>query len=134
VENVLATLDGAVVGWASFGPYRGEPDSTADGELYALYLRPEWVGRGVGRALTDAVVAGTVRRGRRRLLVWVLADNSRARRFYAAAGFAPDGTETSDDYDGVPLRELRYVRDLPAAADGHGDGMGDEDVSAGGAG
>lgn len=40
---------------------------------------------------------------------------SRARRFHAAAGFAPDGAEASDDYDGVacPPRELRYVRRVP---------------------
>ncbi|MEE4542735.1 GNAT family N-acetyltransferase [Streptomyces sp. V4-01] len=116
VDNVLAVADAAVVGWASFGPCRGEPDAAVDGELYALYLRPDWVGRGVGRALTDAVVERTARRGRRRLLLWVLADNSRARRLYSAAGFAPDGAETSDDYDGVRLREVRYVRELAATA------------------
>jgi GNAT superfamily N-acetyltransferase len=113
VENVLAVADGAVVGWASFGPYRGEPDDTRDGELYALYLRPDWVGRGVGRALTEAVAERSARRGRRRLLVWVLVGNPRARRFYAAAGFVPDGAVTSDVYDGVTLEELRCVRDLP---------------------
>ncbi len=101
-----------VVGWAAFGPYRGEPDGTADGELYALYLRPEWAGRGIGRALMSEVVRQAAAQGRERLLLWVLADNTRARRFYAAAGFTPDGTEATDTFDGVPLRELRYARDL----------------------
>jgi thiamine transport system ATP-binding protein len=45
--------------------------------------------------------------------VWVLVGNPRARRFYAAAGFVPDGAVTSDVYDGVTLEELRCVRDLP---------------------
>lgn len=101
-----------VVGWAAFGPYRGEQDGTADGELYALYLRPEWAGRGIGRALMSEVVRQAAAQGRERLLLWVLADNTRARRFYAAAGFTPDGTEATDTFDGVPLRELRYARDL----------------------
>ncbi|MCL2551253.1 MAG: GNAT family N-acetyltransferase [Actinomycetia bacterium] len=113
VQNLLAVVDGEPVGWASFGPYRGEPDDAGDGELYALYVLPEHVGTGVGRALTSATVLRTAERGRDRLLVWVLADNARARRFYAAAGFAPDGAEASDDYDGVTLREVRYVRRVP---------------------
>lgn len=113
VRNLLAVVDGVPVGWAAFGPYRGEPDDAGDGELYALYVLPEHVGTGIGRALTSEVVRQTAELGRARLLLWVLADNARARRFYAAAGFAPDGAETTDDYDGVPLREVRYVRALP---------------------
>ena len=101
-----------VVGWASFGPYRGEPDDAGTGELYALYVRPESIGHGVGRALTAEVVRRSAELGRERLALWVLAGNARARRFYLAAGFRPDGGETSDTYDGVPLAELRYVRDL----------------------
>lgn len=104
--------DGTVVGWASFGPYRGEPSATDTGELYALYLRPERIGAGIGRALMAEVTARSTELGRQRLALWVLADNAPARRFYAAAGFTPDGTEVSDTYDGVPLTELRYVRAL----------------------
>ncbi|WP_329137899.1 GNAT family N-acetyltransferase [Streptomyces sp. NBC_01476] len=104
-----------VVGWAAFGPYRGEPDDSADGELYALYVRPDRIGTGAGRALTAAVIGESARLGRRRLLLWVLAENTAARRFYGRAGFTADGAETTDQYDGVPLREVRYVRGVPTA-------------------
>lgn len=103
---------GGIAGWASFGPYRGEPDGSGTGELYAIYVRPERIGHGIGRALTAEVVRRSAELGRERLALWVLAGNTRARRFYAAAGFTPDGGEASDTYDGVPLREVRYVRDL----------------------
>jgi len=116
VRNLLAVEEpaatGQVVGWAAFGPYRGEQEGAADGELYALYVRPDRIGTGAGRALINAVIAETTREGRRRLLLWVLADNARARRFYAAAGLVPDGAETVDDIRGIPLRELRYTRAL----------------------
>jgi len=116
LRNLVAVADGPaggpVVGWAAFGPYRGEHAGTADGELYALYVRPDRIGTGAGRALTSAVIAEAIRQGRRRLLLWVLADNTRARRFYARAGFAPDGAEVTEEIRGVPLRELRYARDL----------------------
>jgi GNAT superfamily N-acetyltransferase len=113
-ENLVALdADGAeVTGWACHGPNRGEPDGSANGELYALYVRPDLIGGGVGRALMDTVLVRAADRRFSRLLLWVLADNARARRFYEHAGFAPDGVEQTDDYDGVPLRELRYVRAL----------------------
>lgn len=116
VANLVAVADGTPVGWAAFGPYRGEPDTADDGELYALYVLPEHVGSGVGRALMAEVLRRSAQAGRGRLLLWVLAENARARRFYAAAGFAPDGAETVDDYDGAPLREVRYARGLQGPA------------------
>jgi GNAT superfamily N-acetyltransferase len=103
-----------VVGWAAFGPYRGEETGSETGELYALYLRPERIGTGIGRALVSEVVRRSAELGRRRLALWVLADNARARRFYAAAGFTPDGAESTDLYAGARLREVRYVRALEA--------------------
>jgi GNAT superfamily N-acetyltransferase len=114
VENLVAVADtgGEVMGWACHGPYRGEPDGSADRELYALYVRPDAVGTGVGRALMDAVLARAAGPGAARMLLWVLADNTRARRFYERAGFLPDGEEQTDTYDGVPAREVRYARPL----------------------
>jgi GNAT superfamily N-acetyltransferase len=120
VRNLVAVEPGEgsaeqVVGWAAFGPYRGQPETAADGELYALYVRPDRIGTGAGRALISAVIEQAGRLGQRRLLLWVLADNSRARRFYSRAGFAPDGSELTDTYGGVPLREVRYARAVPTA-------------------
>ena len=112
VANLVAVEGGEPVGWAAFGPYRGEPGTADDGELYALYVLPEHVGSGVGRALMAEVLRRSAAGGRAHLRLWVLADNARARRFYAAAGFRPDGAETVDDYQGTPLREVRYARAL----------------------
>jgi GNAT superfamily N-acetyltransferase len=102
----------AVVGWAAFGPYRGEEAGSSTWELYALYVRPERIGTGVGRALVAEVVRRTAERGRDRLALWVLADNARARRFYAAAGFGPDGATMTELYGGTAVHEVRYVRAL----------------------
>jgi GNAT superfamily N-acetyltransferase len=119
VQNLVAVTEGpadrdgpCVVGWAAFGPYRGEETGTETGELYAIYLRPERIGTGIGQALIAEVVRRSAELGRRRLALWVLADNVRARRFYAAAGFSADGAEAIDVYAGVQLREVRYVRGL----------------------
>jgi GNAT superfamily N-acetyltransferase len=96
----------------AFGPYRSADVPDGSAELYALYVRPDRIGTGVGRALMSTALTRTRSLGVRHLLLWVLAENDRARRFYARSGFAPDGAVTVDDCEGVPLKEMRYARDL----------------------
>lgn len=79
------------------------------GELYALYVTPDWWSAGAGRALMGRVLTALETDGYRRVVLWVLADNGRARRFYERAGFAPDGgTNILTGLGGV--LELRYSR------------------------
>ncbi|MET4921890.1 GNAT family N-acetyltransferase [Streptomyces sp. PSRA5] len=113
--NLVAERDGTVVGWACVGPRRNQdvPDTT--GELYALYVRPEHISTGVGRALTEAFVERATTDGFSRLVLWVLKENARARRFYEKAGFTPDGAQESLDVGGVRVPEVRYVRTLTPA-------------------
>jgi GNAT superfamily N-acetyltransferase len=81
------------------------------GELYALYVTPAWWSTGTGRALMGSVLAALEAERYRRVVLWVLADNARARRFYERAGFAADGgTNILTGLGGV--LELRYTRPL----------------------
>ncbi|WP_455360396.1 N-acetyltransferase family protein [Streptomyces sp. SYSU K21746] len=116
VVNLVAERDGEVVGWACYGPYRGDGDDSGDGELYALYVHPGHFSTGAGRALMDETLTRATAHGHPALLLWVLTGNSRARRFYEKAGFAPDGAEESFDVDGVAVPEVRYTRRLSASA------------------
>ncbi|MFF1922091.1 GNAT family N-acetyltransferase [Streptomyces sp. NPDC058221] len=113
VVNVVAerTASG-VVGWAAYGPYRENGRRLARGELYAIYVSPERTGTGVGRALMAEVLARATAAGYPDLALWVLRENAPARRFYARAGFRPDGAEEPFEVDGVPVPEVRYVRSL----------------------
>ncbi|MGW2053329.1 N-acetyltransferase family protein [Streptomyces sp. NPDC001840] len=116
VVDLVAERAGHVVGWGCCGPSRDEdvPDRTA--ELYALYVLPERIGTGVGSALIDALTARAEAAGASSLLLWVLAANDRARRFYTRTGFAPDGREEQFDVNGVAVPEVRYARRLSASA------------------
>ncbi|MFJ8360432.1 GNAT family N-acetyltransferase [Streptomyces sp. NPDC093984] len=116
VENLVATDAGTVTGWAATGPRAGDPGGGATGELYALYVRPDRKGTGLGRRLMEAVRSFADERGFRRLELWVLADNARARRFYEHAGFSPDGAERVEEYGGVPLRDVRYAGQVHLSA------------------
>jgi ribosomal protein S18 acetylase RimI-like enzyme len=114
-----------IVGYAFFGPETDvlgapwpHPLSPAGqqgqvAELYALYVHPAWWSTGTGCALMDRVLDTTSAARYSSVRLWVLRDNSRARRFYERAGFAPDGaSHTLEGLGGVA--EIRYRRVLQA--------------------
>ena len=74
-----------VVGFASGGPERAGEDGFA-GELYAIYVLHDAQQRGHGRRLVQAVVGGLRELGLPDMIVWVLRDNARARKFYERLG------------------------------------------------
>ncbi|MFG3258519.1 GNAT family N-acetyltransferase [Streptomyces sp. NPDC048172] len=114
VPSLIIEDGGETIGWASWGPYRTDesPSSNGDAELYALYVRPDRIGTGAGRALMTAVLDAATASGAPRILLWVLRDNARARRFYEVAGFTTDGEEAGFEIDGTTVPEVRYVRTL----------------------
>ncbi|MBL1091015.1 GNAT family N-acetyltransferase [Streptomyces sp. 9-7] len=129
VVDLVAESAGEVVGWASVGPARDpdvapgaeelpDPRPTA-GELFALYVAPERIGTGVGRALMAAGTDRARRSGYRALYLWVVRGNTRAQRFYERAGFVPDGAEETYKVGGSNVPELRYWRPLTPCSPGH---------------
>lgn len=112
VVNLVAEWDGDVVGWACHGPYREGEVRTAEAELYAIYVDPNRLARGVGRALLRESVARCTAAGHGRMLLWVLQENTNARRFYEKAGFAPDGTAEPFEVEGTEVPEVRYALEL----------------------
>lgn len=78
-------FDDKVRGYASYGrnrlavsPYRGE--------IFELYLAPEFQGLGFGRRLFDAARRDLIGHRMGGLIVWSLADNARAVGFYRHLG------------------------------------------------
>ena len=109
---VIAGEGGEIAGFASGGPHREGAEWA--GEVYTLYLRRAYQGRGLGRALFATLVARLRAQGVNSLILWVLATNERARGFYAALGGQPL-REQEVVFDGLPLREVGYGwRDLRA--------------------
>jgi GNAT superfamily N-acetyltransferase len=113
VNLVAEDTGGELVGWVCHGPYRDGEVRTEDAELYAIYVHPEHMGRGVGQALLTESVERCSTAGHDRLLLWVLKENGRARRFYERAGFHADGAEEPFEVAETMVPEVRYARTLP---------------------
>ena len=112
---------GGVIGYARYGPQRDAggparplPATPAHGghaELYAIYVRPRMWSAGAGRSLIAEVIGRVAALGYATLSLWVLAANSRARRFYELSGFTATGESKAEDrFAGVT--EVRYQRPL----------------------
>lgn len=108
----MEETDGAAIGWVSFGPGR-DADAGGRGEIYALYVSPAYWGAGVGRRLMREAEAALS--GFPAITLWLLEQNRRALRFYAAAGFESDGSGQQITLGGVGLREIRLAKNLPGA-------------------
>ena len=89
-EVWVAELDGAVVGtvtWAGRGSGQREIAHDGEAEFRMLAVDPAAQGRGVGRALLDAVVDRARRDGYAALVLCSATWMTTAHRLYARAGF-----------------------------------------------
>lgn len=112
---VLVTEEaGRVVGFATLTPSRDDDlDPATVGEVAAIYLLPTAWGQGHGRALMGAALDALGRAAYGEAALWVLDTNQRARRFYEAGGWRPDGAAKLDPRPGFTLSEVRYRHPLP---------------------
>jgi ribosomal protein S18 acetylase RimI-like enzyme len=80
----VAVGDGdALLGFGSCGPNRG--DHSFAGEVFTLYVAPDWQNQGIGRRLLIALFRRLVAVGRSSAILWVLRDNP-SRFFYERLG------------------------------------------------
>ena len=88
---VATEADHGVVGFTSFGPARpgdrpaGFVGDAKVGEIYTLYVQPDFHERGIGRQLLAAAFAAMVDKGYGCSFLWVLRDNP-SRYFYERVG------------------------------------------------
>ena len=93
-----------VVGFGSCG--RARAGSYA-GEVYTLYVGPDWQGEGIGRRLLAGMFAGLVEQGIKDALVWVLSANPS--RFFYEAMAGQRIAERRESFAGELLDETAYA-------------------------
>jgi ribosomal protein S18 acetylase RimI-like enzyme len=74
-----------IAGYTNYGRNRAR-SLFYEGEIYELYLRPEFQGLGFGRRLFTAARRDLAQSGLKSLVVWALSENEPAVEFYRALG------------------------------------------------
>ena len=88
--SYVAEINGEIIGILHFDKY-SEDTSGDTGEVGAIYLLPEFWGKGYGRQMMDFAIEDFRRRGYKAAVVWVFEENAQARTFYEKAGFRLTG-------------------------------------------
>lgn len=109
-DQYAIMADGQIVGLSIQGASR-DMDEQA-GEIEAFYLHPDAWGKGYAQPAMQLALERLQEAGFQTVILWVLEQNARARRFYERAGFAPDGARKQIAIGGVGLWEVRYRQDV----------------------
>jgi ribosomal protein S18 acetylase RimI-like enzyme len=110
-HTLVSHQDGHLSGFVSFGKCREEGAGPDQGEVFALYVRPQFWGRGCGRALLRHAAAQLRTDGFTSTSLWVLCANRRGIGFYEASGFKRvTGSEKVFEMGGRQVEEVAYLR------------------------
>lgn len=104
---LVLDIGGLIVGYATLGlnRARGLPQ---DGEIYEIYLLPEYQGVGFGKLLFGEARRLLKSLGCDGIVVWCLEESSQAERFFRAQG-GRDVAEGMEDFAGTQLRKLGFI-------------------------
>jgi ribosomal protein S18 acetylase RimI-like enzyme len=106
---IVVEIGGSVVGYATLGRNRAR-ELPHKGEIYELYLRPEYQGIGLGSKLFTAARKRLAAHGLSGTVVWALEDNSGALSFYSGMG-GRDIAEGVEIFDQKALRKIAFAWD-----------------------
>ncbi|MTI14970.1 GNAT family N-acetyltransferase [Sansalvadorimonas verongulae] len=111
LSSVVCLEAGKPVGFIDYEKCRDSDCDNRVGEVWAIYVLPERIGKGIGKELFSKALTDFSRQGFHEARVWVLSENKLARDFYERQGFTTDGAQK--EYQG--LLEVRYRKAIEPA-------------------
>jgi len=106
---LVIDVGGKVAGYATIGRNRSR-DLKQQGEVYELYIKPEYQGLGLGSRLFKAARQKLNAHGFRGIVVWALEENENALAFYEGAG-GRDIAEGVEVFDHKALKKIAFIWD-----------------------
>jgi ribosomal protein S18 acetylase RimI-like enzyme len=106
---LVVEIGGIVAGYATIGKNRAR-ELSQQGEIYELYLRPEYQGIGLGSRLFAAARQRLAESGLAGMVVWALEENAGALSFYEGAG-GRDVAEGIEIFDHKAVKKVAFVWD-----------------------
>lgn len=106
---LVVEIGGEIAGYTTVGRNRAR-ELPQQGEIYELYLRPEYQGVGLGGRLFAAARRKLAEHGLKGVVVWALEDNENAMSFYSGFG-GRDIAEGVEVFDQKALRKVAFVWD-----------------------
>jgi ribosomal protein S18 acetylase RimI-like enzyme len=111
-HSFVVEADGQIVGWCTVGKPRDDDVTPEIGELYGIYIHPDFIGKGYGSALMKHALNVLKNDGYEKATLWVLDTNEKTRCFYESRGWVAEGKTKIDKRDDFDLHETRYIINL----------------------
>ena len=102
----VAVSEDEIVGFVS-AMKLSEPKLDKDGEINAIYIRPQWQRCGIGKRMLHKAARSLQAMGCTSCVIWVIDGNSQARNFYEELG-GEILIEQDFSWDGLDLTEVGY--------------------------
>ena len=81
MNNLVLIENNKFIGTSSYCKSRSK-EFNGFGEIVSIYLLPEYMGKGFGKKLFEATLNEFIKLGYKNVFLWMLEENTRARRFY----------------------------------------------------
>ena len=104
---LVADVAGEIAGYATVGQNRAR-GLAQEGEIYEIYLKPEYQGIGLGHSLFHEARRLLKSLGCDGMVVWCLEDSEIAANFFRSNG-GVDAVEGMEDFDDVHLKKLGFI-------------------------
>ena len=105
--NYLVYNDEEPIGVLTYGPSRHIKVDSGTIELWRVYFLPGDWGRGAAKPAADLILADIKAGSFKRVILWAMEENLRARRFYEKYGFSKTD-KILDAELGRPIRDVMY--------------------------
>jgi len=112
IETYVVEDADNIIGFLILGACRDEDvNKKITGEIWGIYISQEFWRKGIGSKL--CAYGENILKGRkyRSIVLWVFAENPRARKFYEALGYQSDGASKMLN-PGKALEAVRYRKEL----------------------
>ena len=107
-RSMVMVSAGEYIGTVSFGECRMEQYS-GWGEIYSLYLLPQYTGKGLGKRLMDRALSEMKEKGFTNILLFALEQNLTARKFYENYGFTLSGDMMKKKFGHKNVTQVMYT-------------------------
>jgi GNAT superfamily N-acetyltransferase len=103
---VAQSPSGRLVGFCDGGKERSHPENGV-GELYAIYILPEYQKQGIGKLLFEEAVESLLLSGMKSMMVWVLAESPYRKFYEELGGKLEEGVKTLE-VGGIKINLVSY--------------------------
>jgi RimJ/RimL family protein N-acetyltransferase len=110
-KNIIMFKDEKPIGLLTFAKSKYEQLDDSCTEIWRIYLDPNYWDKNIGSELMNWGLKEIKENGYEKVILWVIEDNLRARKFYEKMGFKYDGTNRIINV-GREIKDLRYFKSL----------------------